>query len=124
MPKGNPRQLHSYLQASTLKDIKIAVISGVVEETLLRRMGLSDRQLVLVSDALTGRVAVESGVADGLALSSPTIQWMALREQLGKTEMARPFEQSELALKERLGYTARLSSAKEIASFNPPGTRR
>lgn len=106
VPKGNPRRLHSFAQALPPADVKIAVLAGSVEESLLLRLGLPDRQLVRVPDALTGRVAVESGTADGLALSSPTIRWMAMREQLGKTEMAEPFEQSELAQKERLGFGA------------------
>ncbi len=104
--KGNPRQIHSYQQAVKETDYKIAVIKDAVEEALLLRLGALEHQLVLVPDALPGRVAVESGIADGLALSSPAIQWMALHEQLGKTEMATPFEQSELALKERFGFGA------------------
>ncbi|MBI4633588.1 MAG: ectoine/hydroxyectoine ABC transporter substrate-binding protein EhuB [Deltaproteobacteria bacterium] len=104
--KNNPRHLHSYQQVVTLSDIKIAVISGAVEEALLRQMGMPERRLVLVPDALSGRVAVESGVADGLALSLPTIQWMAIREQLGKTELAHPFEPPEPASNERLGFGA------------------
>jgi polar amino acid transport system substrate-binding protein len=104
--KGNPRQIHSYQQVVTQTDIKIAVLAGAVEDGLLLRMGLSDRQRVAVPDALTGLVAVKSGLVDGLALSSPTIQWMALQDQLGQTEMAQPFEQPELAQQERLGYGA------------------
>lgn len=91
--RGNPRHLHSYEQFLQLKDAKIAVLHGAVEATLLRWMGLPEPQIVFVPDVLTGRVAVESGIADGLALSSPTIQWMVLHDRLGKTEMARPFDQ-------------------------------
>ncbi|MBF0529399.1 MAG: ectoine/hydroxyectoine ABC transporter substrate-binding protein EhuB [Deltaproteobacteria bacterium] len=104
--KNNPHHLNSYQQAAALPKIKIAVIFGAVEEMLLRRIGLPDSRLVLVPDALAGRTAVESNLADGLALSSPTIQWMASRDQLGKTEMAAPFEQPESALISRLGYGA------------------
>lgn len=104
--KGNPLRIDSYQRLLALSDARVAVISGAVEETLLRRMGLAERQLVFVPDALAGRVAVESGMADGLALSSPTIRWMGLRDQLGKTQIAHPFDQPEPALKEKLGFGA------------------
>lgn len=104
--KGNQRQLHSYQDAVGQNDIKIAVLAGAVEEGMLREMGLLDHQLIVVPDALTGRVAVESGLADGLALSAPTIQWMAINNQLGLTEMAQPFEQPRMDRYSRLGYGA------------------
>lgn len=103
---GNPKRIRSYEQAVAQDDIKIAVLSGSVEESLLKRIGAPDYQLVVVPDALTGRVAVESGLADGLALSSPTLRWMVLQDQQGWTEMAQPFEQSALAEEERLGFGA------------------
>ena len=106
VPKGNPRKLHSYQHVLTPGGVRIAVLSGAVEESLLRRLGWKDHELVIVPDALTGRVAVESAVADGLALSSPTVRWMALREQLGRTEMAQPFEEPELLRTEPFGYGA------------------
>ena len=103
---GNPRQFHSYEQALAQAGVRIAVISGAVEEGLLRRLGASDTQLLVVPDALTGRLAVESGVADGLALSSPTVRSMALREQLGRTEVAQPFVQPRDTSQEPSGYGA------------------
>jgi polar amino acid transport system substrate-binding protein len=104
--RGNPRQIHSYEQIAGPANGRIAVLLGSVEEGLLRQMGLPADRTIAVPDALAGRVAVETALADGLALSSPTIQWMALNDQLGKTEMAQPFQQPELALRTRLGYGA------------------
>lgn len=104
--KGNPKQIHSYEQAAAQHDITIAVLAGSVEEALLKRIGVPDGRLVIVPDALTGRVAVESGLADGLALSVPSLQWMLPQNQISSTEIAQPFEQSALAQRERLGYGA------------------
>lgn len=103
---GNPNQLYSYNQIASLPEIKVAVISGAIEESLLKKLGVSDRQLVTVPDALTGRVAVETGTVDGLALSALTIRWMAQQDQLGRTEMAQPFEQDTLIQNQYLGYGA------------------
>lgn len=129
--KGNPRQIHSYEQILTQPSLKIAVLSESVEEDLLRRIGLPENQLVMIPDALTGRAAVESGAADGLALSAPTVRWLARRGQLGNTEEAQPFYQPSLALKERLGFVAfafrkgdrRLCSAWNAALNKFIGTR-
>lgn len=103
---GNPRQLHAYQQALTQPDVKIAVIAGAVEETLLRRMGLPESQLLLTPDALTGHAAVETGLADGLALSALTIRQMIAANPAGHLEMALPFEQPDPALTGRSGYGA------------------
>lgn len=104
--KGNPKQIHSYQQAAMQADIRIAVLAGSVEEDLLERMGVPDGQLVVVPDALTGRVAIETGLADGLALSSPALRWMALKNPDGLIEMAQPFEQPMFTRQEGLGYGA------------------
>ena len=85
---GNPLQIHSYAQAVSHPDLKVAVLSGSAEQRLLRRMGLPEDRTVAVPDARTGRVAVESGVAGCLALSLPSVRWLALQGLPGKTEAA------------------------------------
>ena len=116
--RGNPLHLHSYEQFLQLKEGKLAVVHGAVEEILLQRLGLPRSQMVFVPDALAGRVAVESGMADGLALSSPTIQWMAGHDRPEKTEMARPFDQPAGIEKERLGFGAFVFRKGDIALQN------
>lgn len=90
--RGNPHALHSFADVLAGNSVRVAVLSGAVEADVLRQAGLKAARLVMVPDAQTGRVAVEAGLADALALSSPTIQWMALGQELGKTEQARPFD--------------------------------
>lgn len=104
--RGNPRQLHSYEQVRQHAGVRLAVVAGSVEATMLRQLGLPESQVVAVPDALAGRVAVEAGVTDGLALSSPTVRWMALRDELGRTEVAEPFEQPAAAGPRKLGFGA------------------
>lgn len=103
---GNPHRLHSYADAVVRPGIKIAVVAGSVEETLLSNLGLPRPRLVAVPDAQTGQAAVISGLADGLALSSPTIRWMSRLAPHGETEMATSFRQVESAEAARLGYGA------------------
>ncbi|HMM38768.1 MAG TPA: transporter substrate-binding domain-containing protein [Desulfovibrio sp.] len=106
VPRGNPRGIHSYSQALATKDVRVAVLSGAIEESLLKGLGARESQLASVPDALTGRVAVESGYAAGLALSSPTIHWMELCDELGRTEAAQPFTAPEAYQTAGLGYGA------------------
>lgn len=102
--RGNPRRLTSYEAALRNPAARIAVLEGSVEAALFQRIGVPERQLVRVPDALAGRVAVESGLADGLALSAPTIQWLARQQKLGKTEAAHPFVQPTLSRSQLSGY--------------------
>ena len=74
--------------------MRIAVLAQAVEESLLRELGMTDSRLVVVPDALTGRVAVETGLADGFALSSPSVKWLAAGPVQGRTEAAQPFSHS------------------------------
>lgn len=102
--RGNPRRLHSYADIRADERLRVAVLSGAVEADALRQAGVPEARLVMAPDAHTGRVAVETGLADALALAAPTIKWMALHQQLGKTESARPFEQSGPESEKYLAY--------------------
>ena len=104
--KGNPLGIHSYEQMQNEKDQKVAVLDGSIELALMKNLGFVDAQLLIVPDALTGSVAVESGSTIGLALSSPTINWMSMQGQLLNVEIAQPFDQPVLASQEMLGYGA------------------
>jgi polar amino acid transport system substrate-binding protein len=85
--EGNPRRVDFRGREIRREDIRIAVLAGAVEGELLRRMGFPASQILLVPDALTGHRAIESGVADGLMLSAPSLRWMASREHPGGTEV-------------------------------------
>lgn len=93
---GNPLGLHSYRALVDHPTARAALLMGSVEAPLLRQLGLPGERRIAVPDVLTGRVAVESGLADGLALSSPTVRWMAANSPQGRTEMAKPFDQVAL----------------------------
>ena len=84
--RGNPMRIESYQQAGARQEVRIAVIAGAVEEQIMRRQGVTDARLLVTPDALTGRKAVESGLADALLLSEPTVRLMAQLEQLGRTQ--------------------------------------
>ncbi len=84
--RGNPKRISSYREAAARDDVFIAVLAGAVEERILRQLGAPDERLVVVPDAPTGRQAIETGLADALLLSEPTVRWMAHQAELGQTE--------------------------------------
>ncbi|MCP5277027.1 MAG: ectoine/hydroxyectoine ABC transporter substrate-binding protein EhuB [Thiobacillus sp.] len=104
--RGNPRHLADYASASARPDVKFAVLAGAVEEDLLRRVGVGEDRLVRVPDALTGRQAVASGLADALVLSVPTLRWMVGRETPGATELIQAKGPNQDALARAYGQVA------------------
>lgn len=78
---GNPLGVSSDITASP-PSRPIAVLRGAVEEEVLRAHPLP---LMVVPDAQTGRDAVVNGVAAALALSAPSVQWMATHDESGST---------------------------------------
>ena len=102
--KGNPKNLTSFKQALTVPEIILATLSGSIEEYLLRKIGFSDDQLVLVPDTHTGKTAVESGLADGLALSAPTGQWLIAQDEKKELEVIQLSQQPKIFVQEKIGY--------------------
>jgi len=84
--KGNPRSLRSYRSMVSGDPVRIAVLSHSVEETELAGMGMPPDRLVRVPDASSGRALVVAGKVDGLALSLPTVRWMAQDDPSSGTE--------------------------------------
>ena len=96
--KGNPYALRACEDLLGQPELRVAVIAGSVEQALLHRVGLVDERLVPVPDALTGSRAVESGLADVLALSSPTLRWRLEQAPLADVELVQvPDEPTTLA---------------------------
>ena len=87
-------------------EVRVAVLSGSVEERLLRDLGLPRHRMLTVPDARTGWVAVASRSVDGLALSAPTIRWMARASGAAAVEIAEPFEPPADAASRRRGFGA------------------
>lgn len=76
VPAGNPSGIGSYRDLATRGDIRVAVLADSVEDTAMTGLILAEDRLLRVPDALTGRRAVETGLADALLLSEPSLRWM------------------------------------------------
>jgi polar amino acid transport system substrate-binding protein len=87
--RGNPKKLQSYYDLLQATDAVVAVLGGSVEERFLMDHRLPEKQLLIVPDALSGRVAVGNGRAAVLALSEPALRWMAAHQELHGLEVVR-----------------------------------
>ncbi|WP_425258286.1 transporter substrate-binding domain-containing protein [Rubrivivax sp. RP6-9] len=74
--RGNPLALHAYADVRA-GAARVAVIDGSVAQARLLALGVPAERLLTVPDPQTGRLAVERGHADALALSLPALAWMA-----------------------------------------------
>ena len=101
--RGNPLGIHSYNQAIQ-QGAKIAVVSGAVEKVWLSGLGMPENLIVDVPNASVGKVAVETGITDALALSSPTIHWINMHDAGGKAEIALLFDQVQIACEIYQGF--------------------
>ena len=116
--KGNPKGLHDDRKLVEDPTARLAVLAGSVEEDHYRSSGISSDRLISAPDALTARTAVGSGLVDALALSSPTVNWMAQNDPTGRTEPARPF-QSEPGYQPDFGaFAFRLGDQSLLRKWN------
>ena len=103
--KGQPvSRIESYEDLFNLGRLKIAVLTGSVEEKIIINMGFSDKNIFYVPDALSGKTAVELKYADCMILSSPTIRFMAA-ENKSRLKMVNVKSLNE-SLDMRSGYGA------------------
>jgi len=113
--RGNPLGLHTYGDAVSRPEVRVAAIDGSVEAGLLRTLGLQEDRLVLVPDARAGQRALQAGLVGGLALSSPAVRWLALNDRLGSTEPASPFAAPATELVGQLGHGAVVFQKGDVA---------
>lgn len=88
--RGNPLDLHSYAAVAQNAAVTVAVLDGAVEQQTMLRLGVSPDRLFVVPDPAGGLAAVRKGRADCLALSAPSVAWLA-GEGAGAVEVAAPF---------------------------------
>lgn len=104
--RDNPLRLVSYEDLAARPSVTVAVLDGSVEQLALLRLGMPEARLFVVPDPAGGLAAVRSGRADCLALSEPTVSWLA-GETSGGVEVAQPFYESSNAAAGQSGFAFR-----------------
>lgn len=100
--KGNPKSIRDLGSFVQKKDLKLAVMAGAVEGGYAKDVGVGPAQLQVLPDQSSLLAAVESGRADGAALTALSIAEMA-KKGTG-VESTEPF--AEVAGKSVMGHGA------------------
>lgn len=75
--RGNPSGLVSYADAAARSDVKLVALAGSVEARELAQLGVPTERLIISPDTISGLSLLRTGKVQGLALSLPTVRWMA-----------------------------------------------
>jgi polar amino acid transport system substrate-binding protein len=88
----NPQGLHRLQDLVARPDLKLAVLSGSVEQEAARQLGLHEPRLLVLQEAQHGLSAVQGRQADAFMLSGPSLRWAARMGGNAVGELADPFE--------------------------------
>jgi polar amino acid transport system substrate-binding protein len=117
VPKGNPKGVKDYSTFTSNKDLKLAVMSGAVEAGYAKDAGLTPEQLVVLPDQSSLLAAVQSGRADGAALTALSIADMAKKGE--GVESTKPFgEVAGKSVKGHGGFGFRKDDKDLYEAFN------
>jgi polar amino acid transport system substrate-binding protein len=103
---GNPKNLHSYEDVANNPGVILAVMAGAVEGDYARAVGIPEAQIMAIPDPPTGLVAVKTGQADALALTSLAIKKLVKTDEDHQVEQAQPFKDPVINGKTIHGYGA------------------
>jgi polar amino acid transport system substrate-binding protein len=92
--KGNPLRLHSFQDLAGREGARLAVLAGAVEGDDAVRAGIPEDRVIAYPHLRVALESLRGGLADGLALSAPTIQQLA--NQNPDMERAVPFHNPTL----------------------------
>ncbi|HBV88858.1 ectoine/hydroxyectoine ABC transporter substrate-binding protein EhuB [Desulfosporosinus sp.] len=104
--KGNPLNLHSYKDIAANPKAIIAVPGGAIEYDYLLKSGVPLKQIMTVPDMPAALSALQSGRADALTATGPSVQATLETANNPDLERVMDFEQPVIDGKEVRGYGA------------------
>ena len=114
---GNPKGIKDYSSFKDNADIKLAVMAGAVEGGYAKDSGVPDGQVVVLPDQSSLLAAVQSGRADGAALTALSIADMASKGE--GVESTTPFgEVAGKSVKGHGGFGFRKEDKDLYEAFN------
>ncbi|WP_119300631.1 ectoine/hydroxyectoine ABC transporter substrate-binding protein EhuB [Dongia deserti] len=115
--KGNPKGVKDFSTFASNKDLKLAVMSGAVEVGYAKDAGIPQGQLLVLPDQSSLLAAVQSGRADGAALTALSIADMAKKGE--GVESTTPFgEVAGKSVKGHGGFGFRKEDKDLLDAFN------
>lgn len=114
---GNPKGIKDYSSFKDNAELKLAVMAGAVEAGYAKDSGVPDGQLVVLPDQSSLLAAVQSGRADGAALTALSIADMAKKGE--GVESTKPFgEVAGKSVKGHGGFGFRKEDTDLYEAFN------
>lgn len=104
--KGNPHNIHSYEDIKLNPNVKVAVMVGAIEVEYLKRIGVPDDQVVTVPDQPSAISALQSGRADVITMTGPSLQAVLDSAKDSEIERVMDFEQPIIDGESVRGYGA------------------
>ena len=115
--KGNPKGVKDYSSFKDNADLKLAVMAGAVEGGYAKDAGVAEGQIVSLPDQSSLVAAVQSGRADGAALTALSIADMASKAD--GVESTTPFgEVAGKSVKGHGGFGFRKEDTALLEAFN------
>ena len=118
---GNPKDLHGYADVAADSDAKVGVVTGAVELSYARKLGVPEDRIVLFPTAPEAVAGVETGRVDAYAATALTARDLLERSGSDKLELAQPFVDSVIDGNKVVGYGAfgfRKDDTALIEAFN------
>lgn len=103
---GNPLKLHSYKDIAANPKARVAVMSGGIEVEYLEKSGVKKEQILLVPDQPSAISALQTGRADAITMTGPSLQSVLDSAKDAKLERVKDFIQPEIDGKSVRGYGA------------------
>lgn len=104
--KGNPLNIHSYADIAAKPEVTIAVPGGAIEYDYLLKSGVPLKQIMTVPDMPAALSALQSGRADALTATGPSVQATLDTANNPGLERVMDFVQPVIDGKEVRGYGA------------------
>lgn len=104
--KGNPKNLHSYEDIANQPDVKVAVMSGAIEEDYMLKSGIKEDQIITVQDQPAAISALKTGRVDAITMTGPSLQSMLEAADDPDIERVMDFKQPVIDGKSVRGYGA------------------
>ncbi len=119
VPKGNPKNLHSYEDIKKNPDLKVAIVSGADQLDFLHALGVPDSQIVMIQSNADAPSTISTGRADAYAATELTVAQLAKHSP--QLQQAEPFSDPVVkgkAVRSYGGFDFRLQDKSLYEAFN------
>lgn len=117
VPKGNPKNLHSYEDVKKNPSVKLAVVNGTSHLAAAEGVGIAEDQLVIITNNADAPATISGGRADAYAATDSTVASLVK----GDLEAASPFTDPVVkgkTLRGFGGFAFQKDSSDFVAEFN------